>query len=57
MTDEQVRKELQDSKAVVEKELGNKVRYFAYPSGHGDERIARLVLEAGYIAAWNEIRA
>jgi peptidoglycan/xylan/chitin deacetylase (PgdA/CDA1 family) len=57
MTDEDLRHEIDDSKAVMEKEMGTKVRFFAYPNGNGDERVAQVLKAAGYEAAWNEERA
>jgi peptidoglycan/xylan/chitin deacetylase (PgdA/CDA1 family) len=57
MTDDQVRHEVEDSKATMEKEMRTTVRYFAYPNGNGDERVARILKAAGYKAAWNEERA
>lgn len=57
MTDDEIRHEVGDSKAVLEKEMGTKVRFFAYPNGNGDERVARILKADGYEAAWNEERA
>jgi hypothetical protein len=57
MTDEEIRHEVADSKAEMEKEMGTKVRFFAYPNGNGDERVAEILKAAGYEAAWNEERA
>jgi peptidoglycan/xylan/chitin deacetylase (PgdA/CDA1 family) len=57
MTDEELRHEIDDSKAQMEKEMGTKVRFFAYPNGNGDERVANVLKAAGYEAAWNEERA
>lgn len=42
------RKELTDSKLALEKELGIKVRYLAYPVGKYDETSVRLAKELGY---------
>lgn len=57
MTDDEIRHEVGDSKAVLEKEMGTKVRFFAYPNGNGDERVARILKAEGYEAAWDEERA
>jgi peptidoglycan/xylan/chitin deacetylase (PgdA/CDA1 family) len=51
MTDEQVRRELKDSKETLESKLGISIEYFVYPVGKNDERIRRLVREAGYKGA------
>lgn len=53
----EVRTQLTDSKAAIEKEMGKPCRYFAYTEGNGDEKIAQIVADAGYEAAWNEARA
>lgn len=57
LSDDAVRAEFSRSNAVFEREIGHAPRFLAYPSGHADERVARLVEEAGYEAAWNEERA
>jgi peptidoglycan/xylan/chitin deacetylase (PgdA/CDA1 family) len=57
MSDAEIQRELNDSKAVLEKEMGTKVRFFAYPNGNGDERVAKYLEAAGYQAAWDEERA
>jgi len=51
LTDQQILKELKDSKAILEKELGTEIKYFTYPEGDNDDRIHKLVVEAGYTAA------
>ena len=44
--------EIFDSKKKIEDEIGLEVRHFSYPVGGVDERVAALVREAGYRAAW-----
>ena len=50
-TDEQLKRELGESKQVLESKLGIPMDYFTYPVGKNDDRIRRLVREAGYKAA------
>lgn len=57
LSDEQLERELVDSKAAVERELGHPAPHFAFPSEPGDERVAEALEAAGYEAAWNEQRA
>lgn len=52
LTDEQLIKELVDSKKKIEKEMGSSVDYIAYPTGTYNLHIAQLVKEAGYKAAF-----
>ncbi|MCC7495621.1 MAG: polysaccharide deacetylase family protein [Fimbriimonadaceae bacterium] len=52
-----LRREVEDSFAAVERELGERPRYFASPYGNGDERVAAALVEAGCEAAFNEVRA
>jgi len=55
MTDEQyatwLRKELAESKRILEKEAGKKVQFIAYPYGDYDDRVAEAAGKAGYTAA------
>ena len=46
-----VRKELAESKLQIEKKLGKKVEYFAYPYGSYNSTVMRLLKETGYKAA------
>ncbi len=46
-----IAKELKDSKAALEKELGITVDYFTYPEGDYTERAKQLVQDSGYKAA------
>ncbi|HEY3413011.1 MAG TPA: polysaccharide deacetylase family protein [Armatimonadota bacterium] len=57
LTPDEVRRQLTDSKASIEKEMGKPCRYFAYTEGNGDEQTAQMVADAGYEAAWGEARA
>ena len=45
-------KELREAKAVLERELGHPVPYFAYPNGKGDEKTFELAQAAGYTMAF-----
>ena len=49
--DQALRSEIFDSKRILEEKLGVPIRYFTYPEGHYDDRVAALVTEAGYGAA------
>lgn len=52
LTEQEIRKELSESKRIIEKETGYPVRVLALPfgSGAGDERIIRIARELGYRA-------
>jgi peptidoglycan/xylan/chitin deacetylase (PgdA/CDA1 family) len=50
--DQQI-KELQDSKAELEKQLGKPVPYFAYPNGKNDANVQELAKAAGYTMAFS----
>ncbi len=50
--EEELKKEIFDSKKKIEDEIGRKVHHFCYPVGGTDERVAGLVKKAGYQAAW-----
>jgi peptidoglycan/xylan/chitin deacetylase (PgdA/CDA1 family) len=54
MSDEQysewLRKELVESKRILEKEAGTKVEFLAYPYGDYDDRVAKATAAAGYAA-------
>jgi peptidoglycan/xylan/chitin deacetylase (PgdA/CDA1 family) len=49
--DEQLRRELRDSRARLETELGRTVDLFCYPNGSFDERVRRETERAGYACA------
>ncbi len=48
LTDEQIETEVIKSKEDLEKELGIKVKYFAYPKGRYTDKVLRAVEKAGY---------
>ncbi|HET8797137.1 MAG TPA: polysaccharide deacetylase family protein [Thermoanaerobaculia bacterium] len=48
---EWLRKELGESKRILEKETGRKVQFLAYPYGDYDDKLAEAVEETGYEAA------
>lgn len=50
-SDEEVRKELVDSKKALEEITGKKIDFFCYPVGGFDERVRTAVMRAGYKAA------
>ncbi len=50
---EQQLKELNDSKAELEKQLGKPVPYFAYPNGMNDQKVQELTKAAGYTMAFS----
>lgn len=49
---DQQNKELVESKAILERELGRAVPYFAYPNGKGDETTFEAARAAGYTMAF-----
>ncbi|MGF1497158.1 MAG: polysaccharide deacetylase family protein [Elainellaceae cyanobacterium] len=51
LTDADLRLEVVESKRILEAELGIPIRYFTYPEGNYNERVAEAVAEAGYRAA------
>jgi poly-beta-1,6-N-acetyl-D-glucosamine N-deacetylase len=51
MDDQAVAYELNASKQQLENELGIPIKYFVYPAGHYDARVAQAVADAGYLAA------
>jgi poly-beta-1,6-N-acetyl-D-glucosamine N-deacetylase len=52
LSDEDLVYEVVESKRRLESELGIPIRYFSYPTGHYDERVAQAVADAGYLAAF-----
>lgn len=44
--------ELIESKLVLEKHLNKPIHYFSYPNGNYNQKIANIVKEAGYVAAF-----
>jgi poly-beta-1,6-N-acetyl-D-glucosamine N-deacetylase len=51
-SDQQLARELIDSKKILEQKLGRKMRFLAYPVGNADGRVARVAREAGYEMAF-----
>ena len=49
--DEELRREVFDSKEILEKMTGKEVKTFSYPMGAFDERARSMVEEAGYVGA------
>ncbi len=49
---EEARREIVESKRLLEERLGVAVRHFAYPQGRHSEAVRRIAAEAGYRAAW-----
>jgi peptidoglycan/xylan/chitin deacetylase (PgdA/CDA1 family) len=49
--DEWLRKELRESRRLIEKHTGKDVKYLAYPYGDYDTRVATMARKAGYDAA------
>ncbi|WP_228052302.1 polysaccharide deacetylase family protein [Nodosilinea sp. LEGE 07298] len=52
LSDDDLVYEVVESKRRLESELGVPIRYFSYPTGHYDERVAQAVADAGYLAAF-----
>jgi peptidoglycan/xylan/chitin deacetylase (PgdA/CDA1 family) len=50
-TDDELRIEVSESKRLLEEELGVPIRYFTYPEGNYDARVAGAVENAGFVAA------
>ncbi|HET7104704.1 MAG TPA: polysaccharide deacetylase family protein [Terracidiphilus sp.] len=55
VSDEQLRREVADSRSRLQDLLGAPVRAFAYPSGGVDRRVRSAVAEAGYGAAFTTL--
>jgi hypothetical protein len=51
LDDAELQREVTESKAKLESQLGISIRYFTYPEGNYDERVAAAVADAGYDAA------
>lgn len=47
----QIKRQIFDSKKILEEKLGSKVELFSYPEGLFDSRIKQLVIDAGYSGA------
>lgn len=50
-TDDKLKIEIKESKRILEEQLGIPIRYFTYPVGKYDKRVADLVRETGYQGA------
>jgi biofilm PGA synthesis lipoprotein PgaB len=50
MSDDEIVYEVTTSKSRLEEQLGIPIKYFTYPAGHYDERVANAVADAGYLA-------
>ncbi len=53
LDDDQLARELVDSRAALQRMLGRAVDYFAYPFGHVDDRVVEATRRAGYRAAFS----
>ncbi len=51
LSDENLKKEVEDSKKLLEEKLGKKVDYIAYPAGMYNNKVIEAVKAAGYQAA------
>jgi len=51
LNDEKLKEELVNSKEILEKNLGKKIDFLAYPLGAHDERVKKFARDAGYKAA------
>lgn len=51
LSDEKLKMEVFESKRILESKLGIPIRYFTYPAGKYDQRVAQLIQQAGYQAA------
>jgi peptidoglycan/xylan/chitin deacetylase (PgdA/CDA1 family) len=52
LTDEEIVRELRDSRARIQDELGRACRFLAYPFGEDDERVHAAARDAGYEGAF-----
>ncbi len=51
LPDDKLKMEIEQSKQTLEAQLGIPIRYFTYPEGKYDERVAKFVEKAGYRSA------
>ncbi len=47
-----LKRELEESKRILEAELGQEIPYFAYPTGYRNEQVVQAVKDAGYKLAF-----
>jgi peptidoglycan/xylan/chitin deacetylase (PgdA/CDA1 family) len=52
LADDQLTRELTESRQRIENQLGRPCRYLAYPFGEEDRRVRAAACEAGYVAAF-----
>lgn len=52
---EEIKRELYESRYIIEQKLRRHVDFFCYPKGYFDERVKQAVKEAGYKAAFSVI--
>jgi peptidoglycan/xylan/chitin deacetylase (PgdA/CDA1 family) len=52
LADDDLRDELRESRAAIERELGRPCGFLAYPYGEHDQRVREAVRSAGYLAAF-----
>lgn len=50
-TDEELKRQIADSKKILEQKLGREVNLFSYPEGYFNAKIRQAVIAAGYSAA------
>jgi peptidoglycan/xylan/chitin deacetylase (PgdA/CDA1 family) len=51
LSDEQLKQEIFEPKRLLEDKLKLSIRYFTYPAGFYDERVTKMITDAGYKAA------
>lgn len=51
LSEQQLYKEVVESKQILETKLNRQITYFTYPYGNYDSRVKKIVAEAGYLAA------
>lgn len=56
LSDDEIKREVSESKEELEARLGSPVKFFCYPYGDFDTRVTDQVREAGYLAAVSERR-
>lgn len=50
-SDEEIKRQIFDSRKILEDKLGVKVNLFSYPEGFFNDKIKKMVIDAGYIGA------